>query len=249
MRETRVCQNLFRILDRFAAGAAEPSNQSLCQDEVNRCSNIEWRDAHIQKSHNRRGRIVGMQRRKDQVPRLRCLDGNVCGFKIPNLSHHDDVWILPQKRAQCGGKVEVGFFVDIDLIDSWQVDLNRIFNAADVDFRRVQGVQRRVQRDGFAAPCGSRHENHAVWPMNRLFICLELVGLEPQRRQAEIGTAAVEHPDDHFLTKLGRQGADPEVDFVSLGKRQLDPTVLRNPSFGNIQMREDFDTRDDSGRK
>mgnify|MGYP007000466476 CR=1 len=72
------------------------------EDEVNGCRHIEWCDAHIQKSHNRRGRIIGMQRRKNQVARLGCFDGNVCGFKISNLAYHDDVWVLPQKGAQGG---------------------------------------------------------------------------------------------------------------------------------------------------
>ncbi len=83
-----------------------------------------------------------MQRRQDQVPGLRCLDGDVRCFKITNLADHDDVRILAQKGTQSRGKTQVGFFVDIDLIDSWQIDLNWILHATDVDFRRVQGGER-----------------------------------------------------------------------------------------------------------
>ena len=75
-----------------------------------------------------------------------------------------------------------------------------------------------------------------MWPMNGILVCLELIGFESQRRQTEVGAAAVEHPDHHFFAKLGRQGADSEVDFVPLRERQFDSPVLWNPPFGDIQM-------------
>ncbi len=58
---------------------------------------------------------------------LRGFDGNVGGFEIANLTDHDDVRILTQESLQCGGKGQAGLLIDVDLVDTRQVDLRRIF--------------------------------------------------------------------------------------------------------------------------
>ena len=63
-----------------------------------------------------------MDSRQDQMARLRGFDRNVCSLKIPDFAHHDDVRILAKERLQCRGKRQSGFFINIDLVHSRQVD-------------------------------------------------------------------------------------------------------------------------------
>ena len=79
------------------------------------------------------------------MPSLGGLDCDIGGFQITNLADHNNVRVLSKKSAQRGGKVQMGFFVDIDLVDSGQVDFNGIFDTTDIDRGGVQSGQSRVQ--------------------------------------------------------------------------------------------------------
>ena len=78
------------------------------------------------------------------------LDGDVCRFQVADFAHHDDIGILPQERTQGGSEGETGLFVDVDLVDSRQIDFCRIFRGGDVDFRLVENVQAGIKRNGLA---------------------------------------------------------------------------------------------------
>ena len=70
---------------------------------------------------------------------------------------------------------------------------------------------------------------------NGFFVKLELRGFQAQRFQTQRSTAVIEHPDNHFFAKLGRQCAHPEVDLVILGQPQFHAAVLGYPPLGDIQ--------------
>ena len=66
------------------------------------------------------------------------LDGNLRGFKVSYFADEDDVWILPQKRTQGGGKVQSNLFFHLDLVDAAQLKFNRILSRHDVGVGLVQ---------------------------------------------------------------------------------------------------------------
>ena len=69
-----------------------------------------------------------------------CFHGDVGCFCITNFTHHDDVWILAQKRPQGSGKCQSSFFIDIDLVDSREMNFRGIFNRNDIDAGLVESV-------------------------------------------------------------------------------------------------------------
>ena len=111
---------------------ADLTRETLGQHEVDRSGHQERLDAHVQQTGDRARRVVGVERRQDQVTRQRGLDGNLRGLEVSNLTDHDDVGVLTQERAQCRGEVQADVFVHLHLVDADEVELDRILGGADV---------------------------------------------------------------------------------------------------------------------
>jgi hypothetical protein len=124
LREADIEEHLLvgRHLD--LALLADLTRETLGHHEVDRGGDQERLDAHVEQTCDRARRVVGVERRQDQVTGQRGLDGNLGGFKVSNLTDHDDVRVLT-------------VFVHLHLIDAHQVELDRILGRADV---RVDGV-------------------------------------------------------------------------------------------------------------
>ena len=58
-------------------------------------------------------------------------------FFIANFSHHHNVRILPDERAQTVRESETDFRFDLRLIDARNLIFNRIFNRRNVNVRFV----------------------------------------------------------------------------------------------------------------
>ena len=121
------------------------------------------------------------------MPRLRGLDGDVGSLQIPDLSNHDDVGVLTQKRAQCCRKSQTCFFVDIDLVHAGQVDFRGVFCGRNIDTLAVEHIQAAVQRNGFSRPCRARHQDHAVGSANGAHEAAFLIHLVTQGLNAQLG--------------------------------------------------------------
>ncbi|MDT4889382.1 hypothetical protein FQZ97_1260700 [compost metagenome] len=103
-----------------------------------------------------------MQGRKHHVTRLCSLDGDVRRFQVPDLANHDYIGILTQEGLGRCSKRQASFFVDVDLVDAWQVDFRGIFRRGNVDARLVQDVQAGVERHGLARAGRTCDQDHAV---------------------------------------------------------------------------------------
>ncbi len=66
-----------------------------------------------------------MQRRQHEVTGLGGLDGDLGGFEVTNLTHHDHVRILPQERFQRGRESQPDLGIDVDLVDAREIDFRR----------------------------------------------------------------------------------------------------------------------------
>ena len=69
------------------------------------------------------------------------LDGDFRCFQIADFSDHDDVRVLPEERLECNGKIQPGFVVDIDLVDSRQIDFARILRRGNIDAWLVEQIE------------------------------------------------------------------------------------------------------------
>ena len=82
-----------------------------------------------------------MQRGKHQMSGECGLDRDFCRFEVSDLADQDDVRILSQERTQRRGEIESDRLLHLHLIDSRQVELDRIFRGHDVHLGRIHFCQ------------------------------------------------------------------------------------------------------------
>jgi hypothetical protein len=66
------------------------------------------------------------------------LDGDVDGLLVAHLADEHDVGVLAEEAPQAGGEGQADFLLDLDLVDTPEVVLNRILGCDDVGLRRVE---------------------------------------------------------------------------------------------------------------
>ena len=103
--KTRLLQRRNRRTRHFLfTTRTQSSQQALRHNQADRTGNIKRRDTHIQHTRQRCRCIISMQGRKHHMPCLCRLNRNIGSFQITNLTDHDNVRILTQKRLQGCGK-------------------------------------------------------------------------------------------------------------------------------------------------
>ena len=85
---------------RLLAVRAEHAHQALRQHRFERGGHQVGLDAHIHQAGQRAGRVVGVQRREDQVAGQRGLHGDLRGFLVANFADQNHVRVVAQNRAQ-----------------------------------------------------------------------------------------------------------------------------------------------------
>ena len=60
-------------------------------------------------------------------------EGNLCRLKIPDLPHQDDIGVLPEDGAKAVGKGEANLRVYLNLINPFDVILDRVFHSHNID--------------------------------------------------------------------------------------------------------------------
>ncbi len=73
-----------------------------------------------------------MKSRKHEVTRQGCFHGNACRLAITSLTDKNDVGVLPEKRSQNTSKVQTDVLVNLDLVYTLQIVLNRIFRRGNI---------------------------------------------------------------------------------------------------------------------
>ena len=111
---------------------AQSPPQPLRDDQRHGGGDVVGRYAHVHQPRQGLRSVVGVQRGQHQVAGLRGFDGDLRGFQVADLAHHDDVRVLAQKRAHRLGEGQPDLRVDVYLIDPRQVDLGRILDRGSV---------------------------------------------------------------------------------------------------------------------
>ncbi len=91
------------------------------------------------------------------------LDGDLRSFPVTNLADHHHVRVLPQEGTQSAGEIQPDAWLDVDLIDAFQLDFHWIFGSADIAAGLIEPSQAGIQRYRLATPGGARDQNHALW--------------------------------------------------------------------------------------
>ena len=89
---------------RLLALGADHAHQALGEDGFERRGHEIRLDPHIHQPGHGAGGIVGVQRREDQVPGQRGLDGDLRRLVIADFADEDDVGVVTQNRPQAAGE-------------------------------------------------------------------------------------------------------------------------------------------------
>ena len=73
-----------------------------------------------------------MEGAQDEVSGEGGLDGDACGFLVPNFSDHDDVGVLSEDVSEAMGEGESDFGFDLHLADGVELILDGVLDGEDV---------------------------------------------------------------------------------------------------------------------
>ena len=154
------------------------------------------------------------------------LDPDLGRLVIPDLSHQDDIGILPQERSQGRGEVQPYLIVHLDLVDPHEVKLYRVLSRHDVHVFRIEIRQGRIKCRGFTAPGGPRDKDHPERFVDRINEVGQGLLLESQFGHVQLQVGLVQEPEHDLLTEKGGKDRYPEVDLGASPQFHLDPAVL-----------------------
>src|SRR5205814_7303218 len=115
-------------------------------------------DPHVVQTRDRAGGIIGVQGGKYLVTGQRRFYRNIGGLVVANFTHHHDVGVLPQDRAQSRGKIQPDVVAHRNLIDSAELVLDRVLHRHDVVLRVVQLLENGVERGRFTGSGRARDQ-------------------------------------------------------------------------------------------
>ena len=225
---------------------AQHPDQALGHHRLDRAGHQERLDPHVEQAGDRRRPVVGVKGREDQVPRQRGLHGDLRHLVVADLADEYHVRGLPQHRPQDRGEGQPDALADLALVDAGEVVLHRILGGDDLAVGTVEHVQGRVQGGGLARAGGPGHQEDAVGPADDLVEHLEVVRLEAEVHEADLDRLRPQDSQDDRLAVVGGAAAHAEVDRLPV-HGHLDPAVLRNAPFGDVDAGHELDPRQQRG--
>ena len=133
--------------------------------------------------------------------------------------------------------------------DTANLILDRVLDREDLVLFVLDFHQRAVQRRGFTAAGRPSYQHHSIWladvAAEFLYVALgESDDLETQRSEFLADRFLVENTDDRVFAMNRGHDRYTKVNrspFVS----RLEAAVLRDAPLGNVELRHDFDSRND----
>src|ERR1700704_6125626 len=177
----------------FSALAADPTNQPLSENQVERRGHVEGLDTHVHETRNGLWRRVRVQSREYKVTGESSLNGDAAGLQVSNFSQHDDVRILTKERLERRGERHADLGTDEHLIDSKQVVLDRVLGRHDVDVDVVDLGESRIQRRRLTRPRRTGDEHHSVRVRDRFHQLAFGTGLDSEGPEVQRQVALVEN--------------------------------------------------------
>ena len=185
-----------------------------------------------------------MQRAKHKVTGQRCLNRVFGSLEITNLTDQYDIWIVSQDASQRMSKGESDLLVDLDLVDPFQLILDRVFGGNNFDVRSVDFDQTTVQRRRFSRTGRTGYKHDAVRHTDQF--AERFVGRisHTETFQLELHRAFVQNTKNQPFAMNHRNHRHTNVDFAAFDF-QLDSPILRQAFLSDVQLGHDFQATDD----
>lgn len=168
---------------------------------------------------------------------VKCSSGCV---RVANLTHENDVRILPQDGPECLGKCQAGFFVHLHLADPIDFIFDRVFDRHDVQWVPADFIDARIEGGGFAAAGRTHGKQHSLRTSNQRMQAFLDFGLKSDLREGHEGTSAPQQSNDDLLAPSRRQDGDSKIEPARFFCR--DVPILWKPPFTDVELREYFDS-------
>src|SRR2546422_903398 len=231
-----------------AAGCADPTHEPLREHGLQHGGDEIGLHAHVLKPRDRGRRVVGVQRREHEVAGERRLDGDLGRFQVADLADEDHVGVLAHDVAQTGRERQPDLRLHGDLVDALQLVLDGVLDRDDLALRRVDLVERLVERGRLAGAGGPGDQDDPVRALDQRVETLERVGREAELVERQEHARALQQPHDDRLAVHGGDGGHADVHARAV-QVDADAAILRQPPLGDVHLGHDLDARGEAGRQ
>ncbi|OPZ20232.1 MAG: hypothetical protein BWZ10_00728 [candidate division BRC1 bacterium ADurb.BinA364] len=167
------------------------------------------------------------------------VDGDVGRFFVAHFADHDHVGILAQNRAQAGGEGELPRRVDLHLLQPFDLVFDRVFDGDDAALAGVDGVQRDIERGGFARAGRAGHQHQPVGAANGPFEVIEVGALQAQLHRIDMNLRSIEQAHGDVVAMRGWRGVDADIDILVVHP-DAHFAILRDSALGDVEIGLDF---------
>ena len=129
--------------------------------------------------------------------------------------------------------------VDLYLVDTGKLILDRVFDGDELAGRSVDGVEKCVKTGGFTGTGRPCDQKDSVGIVDDFGDHIQVVGVETELRNIQLDTCLIENTHYDTLAVSGGNTRHTQVD-VFFAHAHLDTSVLRDTLFGNIQPGHDL---------
>ncbi len=229
-----------------AAGFADGAEETLSENGLEGSGDEEWFAAHVDETGDCAWGVVGVEGGEDEVTSEGGLDGDGGGFLVAHFADHDAVRVLPEEGAEDLGEGDADGFVDGDLDDAFDVVFDWVFAGEEFAVDGIDLAEGGVERGGFACAGGACDDEDAVGFLDGIEDVVVEGWREGEVFEVQIDAGAVEDPEHDGFPVDGGERADAHVDLFTADDFH-DAAVLRDPAFGDIEVRHDLDPGRDDG--
>ena len=185
---------------------------------------------------------------QDEVTGECRIDGNLGGFAIAQLTHHDDVGVMAQHRAQDCGEGQSDGRIDRDLVDALDLVFDRILDRDQLAAGRIEFRERPGQRRGLAGAGRTGHEHEAVRRFEMMQQQFAIPVREADAFQGHGRIAVLQKADRDAFAVRGGRGRHTQVERPA-GDGNARAPILRASALGNVETGEDLHPAGDEARQ
>src|SRR5271157_1849096 len=249
--EPRLPQFIRGVLLWLFAILANHAHQALRQNAIESGNEVVRLDAHVDETPDDVRDVVGVHRGEDEVPGQRGLNGDLRRLVVADFAHHDLVRVVAQDGTQAAGKRQALLFVHGNLRDAAQLVFDGVLDGDDLVLVRLDLVDGRIQRGGFAGTRWAGHQHHAVGLVDVTPETPRLIAGKTDDVQAELleffrKRFLVEHAEHGVFPVAGGHDGNTQVNVAPL-VLHAETAVLGHAALGDVQVAEHLDARDDGG--